>query len=105
MTARAGRRGLGRPGVPPKDGMERSITVTVGEMQPNDPRPISGRTAEEEEFAEYFATRLSSTRRIAYLMCQDWHWADDLAQVAFVRLSAAWHTVRDRGALDAFLRT
>jgi RNA polymerase sigma-70 factor (sigma-E family) len=61
--------------------------------------------SDEEAFAEYFAARLSATRRIAYLMCGDWHWADDLTQVAFVRLAAAWHRVRDYGALDAFVRT
>jgi DNA-directed RNA polymerase specialized sigma24 family protein len=41
----------------------------------------------EAAFAEYFAARRSPTRRIAYLMCGDWHWADDLTQVAFVRLA------------------
>src|SRR5881394_2291904 len=46
-------------------------------------------SSEEAAFADYFAARLSATRRIAYLMCGDWHWADDLTQVAFVRLAAA----------------
>ncbi|GGM25545.1 RNA polymerase sigma24 factor [Dactylosporangium sucinum] len=38
-------------------------------------------------------------------MCGDWYWADDLTQIAFVRLAAGWHRVRDRAALDAFVRT
>jgi RNA polymerase sigma-70 factor (sigma-E family) len=60
---------------------------------------------DRREFSEYFAARLDTVRRTAYLMCGDWHWADDLAQSAFIRLAAGWHRVRDRQALDAFVRT
>lgn len=59
----------------------------------------------EQAFAEYFAARQDSVRRTAYLLCGEWHWADDLTQAAFIRLASAWHTVRDRGALDSFVRT
>src|SRR5574342_740756 len=59
----------------------------------------------QREFADYFAARRDAVRRTAYLLCGDWHWADDLTQVAFVRLAAAWGRIRDRGALDAFVRT
>jgi len=69
----------------------------------------SGMRSDEDEdrrqFSEYFAARHDVVRRTAYLMCGDWHWADDLAQSAFIRLAAAWHKVRDREALDAFVRT
>ncbi|WP_018350047.1 SigE family RNA polymerase sigma factor [Longispora albida] len=58
-----------------------------------------------EEFTAYFTARQEVVRRTAYLLCGDWHRADDLAQTAFVRLAGAWHTIRDRGALDAFTRT
>jgi RNA polymerase sigma-70 factor (sigma-E family) len=60
---------------------------------------------DRRHFGEYFTARRDLVRRTAYLMCGDWHWADDLAQNAFIRLAAAWHKVRDRQALDAFLRT
>jgi RNA polymerase sigma-70 factor (sigma-E family) len=63
------------------------------------------RRGDEAQFAEYFTARHPAVRRTAYLMCGDWAWADDLAQSAFVRLAASWHRVRDRGALDAFVRT
>src|SRR3712207_3988928 len=59
----------------------------------------------EQAFAAYFTARRDTVRRTAYLLCGDWHWADDLTQAAFIRLAGAWHTVRDRGALDAFVRT
>jgi RNA polymerase sigma-70 factor (sigma-E family) len=57
------------------------------------------------QFSEFFAARRDVVRRTAYLMCGDWHWADDLTQSAFIRLAAAWHRVRDPQALDAFVRT
>jgi RNA polymerase sigma-70 factor (sigma-E family) len=60
---------------------------------------------DRRQFSEYFTARHDVVRRTAYLMCGDWHWADDLTQAAFIRLAAAWHKVRDRQALDAFVRT
>ena len=56
-------------------------------------------------FADYFGARRDAVRRTAYLLCGDWHWADDLTQMAFVRLAASWGRVREPAALDAFLRT
>ena len=60
---------------------------------------------DEQEFAEYFAARRDSARRTAYMMCGDWDRADDLAQTAFVALHRRWRKIRDRAALDAYLRT
>jgi RNA polymerase sigma-70 factor (sigma-E family) len=60
---------------------------------------------ERRQFSEYFAARRDAVRRTAYLLCGDWHWADDLTQAAFIKLAAGWSTVRDRQALDAFVRT
>ncbi len=58
-----------------------------------------------EEFAAYFAARRDQVRRTAYLLCGDWHWADDLTQITFVRLHRAWERIREPAALDAFTRT
>jgi len=63
------------------------------------------RTAEEEQFSAYFSARFHQARRLAYLLCGDWHRADDLAQLAFVRVASSWHRIRDHNALDAYLRT
>lgn len=41
---------------------------------------------------------------MAYMMCGDWHRADDLAQTAFISLHRRWRKVRDREALDAYVR-
>ena len=59
---------------------------------------------DEEDFAEYFSARRDAVRRSAYLLCGDWHRADDLAQTAFVALHRRWRKIRDRGALDAYVR-
>lgn len=59
---------------------------------------------EEQEFTDYFTARRDAVRRTAYLICGDWHRADDLAQTAFVALHRRWRKVRDRAALDAYVR-
>jgi len=60
---------------------------------------------EEAEFTAYVTARREHVRRTAYLLCRDWHKAEDLTQTAFVKLYGAWGTVRDRGALDSFVRS
>lgn len=61
--------------------------------------------ADERDFSAYFAGSYERVRRTAYLMTGDWHRADDVAQAAFVRLAKSWRSVRDRTALDAYMRT
>src|SRR6185369_4745194 len=62
-------------------------------------------SAEQDQFAAYFTARRDTVRRTAYLLCGDWHFADDLTQMAFVRVAAGWRRVRDRGALDSYVHT
>ncbi|ACU98751.1 SigE family RNA polymerase sigma factor [Saccharomonospora viridis] len=59
---------------------------------------------DDQEFTEYFTAKRDSVRRTAYLLCGDWHRADDLAQTAFVALHRKWRKIRDRGAVDAYVR-
>ncbi len=61
--------------------------------------------AAEAEFSAYFAARFQRLRGLAYLLCGDWHRADDLAQTAFVRLASSWHRLREPDAVDAYVRT
>jgi RNA polymerase sigma-70 factor (sigma-E family) len=56
-------------------------------------------------FAQYYAARRETVRRTAYLLCGQWDWADDLTQIAFVRVALAWSRIRDPAAIDAFTRT
>ncbi|MFI5492281.1 SigE family RNA polymerase sigma factor [Actinoplanes sp. NPDC051859] len=55
-------------------------------------------------FAEYFATRSSAMRTTAFLMCGDWHRAEDLVQTAFTKLYLRWNRVQKHEALDPYVR-
>ena len=59
---------------------------------------------EEAQFSVYVTDRRDRVRRTAYLICGDWYRADDLTQIAFVKLYGAWDQIRDRGAMDAYVR-
>jgi RNA polymerase sigma-70 factor (sigma-E family) len=58
----------------------------------------------DADFAALFAARAAAMRRSAYLLCGDWHRAEDLTQTAFAKLYAAWPRLRDPGAAEAYLR-
>jgi RNA polymerase sigma-70 factor (sigma-E family) len=70
----------------------------------NERRRVRVEQRDEQEFRDYFVARRDAVRRSAYLLCGDWYRADDLAQVAFVALHRRWHKIRDRAALDAYVR-
>ncbi|GGP49856.1 SigE family RNA polymerase sigma factor [Saccharothrix coeruleofusca] len=55
-------------------------------------------------FAEYFAARSEAMRGTAYLLCGDWHRAEDLVQATFTKLYLAWRRVARHDALDAYTR-
>lgn len=55
-------------------------------------------------FAEYFAARSEVMRATAYLLCGDWHRAEDLVQTAFTRLYLHWNRVSRHEALDPYVR-
>jgi RNA polymerase sigma-70 factor (sigma-E family) len=59
--------------------------------------------ADEDGFAEYAASALPRLRRIAFLLCQDWHRADDLTQSALTRLYLHWRRAKAADNLDAYL--
>jgi RNA polymerase sigma-70 factor (sigma-E family) len=55
-------------------------------------------------FAEYFAARSDAMRGTAFLLCGDWHRAEDLVQSAFTKLYVAWSRVSRHEVLDGYLR-
>lgn len=62
------------------------------------------RTARRTEFAAYVDARRGYLRRTAYLVCGDWHTADDLVQTALTKLYVAWPRIHTAGAEDAYVR-
>jgi RNA polymerase sigma-70 factor (sigma-E family) len=59
----------------------------------------------DAEFAEYVGGRLPSLRRLALLLCHDWHRADDLVQASITKLYVHWHRARKAASVDAYVRT
>lgn len=55
-------------------------------------------------FADYFASRSSAMRGTAFLLCGDWHRAEDLVQTTFVKLYRAWYRIGGHQTLDAYTR-
>src|ERR1700761_5576240 len=60
--------------------------------------------ADESAFRMYAVSRSPALRRTAYLMCGDWHQADDLVQTALTKLFVAWKRVRSDEHPDAYAR-
>jgi RNA polymerase sigma-70 factor (sigma-E family) len=55
-------------------------------------------------FAEYFAARSGAMRGTAYLLCGDWHRAEDLVQVTFTKLYLAWRKISRHEVIDSYTR-
>lgn len=60
--------------------------------------------AERDGFVEFVQDRGSALRGTAYLICGDWHRADDALQDALHKLYLAWPRVRRAGNLFAYAR-
>jgi RNA polymerase sigma-70 factor (sigma-E family) len=58
----------------------------------------------DAEFSDYVSARLSSLRRLALLLCQDWHRADDLVQAALTKLYLHWGKAVGADNTDAYVR-
>ncbi len=62
-------------------------------------------SGDEADYRAYVSGRSLALRRTAYLLCGDWHQAEDLVQSVFTSLYVNWHRVRDRDSLDGYVRT
>ena len=58
----------------------------------------------DAEYSEYVAARLSSLRRLAAVLCDDWQRADDLVQATLIKLYVRWGRVRADTHPDAYAR-
>lgn len=62
-------------------------------------------TAEREAaFTEYVAARGLWLRKVAFLLCQDWHRADDLVQHSLIQLYARWPQAEKIHNMDGYAR-
>ena len=58
----------------------------------------------DAEFTDFVAARETSLRRLAILLCQDWHRADDLVQAAITKLYVHWPKAKAADSMDAYVR-
>jgi RNA polymerase sigma-70 factor (sigma-E family) len=58
----------------------------------------------DEEFGEFMRNRASLLHQSAYLLCGDWHLADDLVQDTLVKAYEHWPRVRQADSPDAYVR-
>lgn len=69
--------------------------------------PVStarGKDETEADFVEYVQARQHALLRFAYLLTSDHHTAEDLVQTALAKTYLTWDRLRDRGAIDAYVR-
>ena len=55
-----------------------------------------------EEFTEFAAIASPRLRRTAFLLCGDWHTAEDLAQTTLAKMFVAWRRVSQLDAVHAY---
>jgi RNA polymerase sigma-70 factor (sigma-E family) len=58
-----------------------------------------------DEFLEFATARSSQLFRTAWLLCGDWHLAEDLVQTTLGKLFRSWRRVRSADSPDAYART
>ena len=55
-----------------------------------------------EEFIEFATITSPRLRRTAFLLCGDWHTAEDLAQATLVKMFASWRRISRKDAADSY---
>ncbi|MDH6136955.1 RNA polymerase sigma-70 factor (sigma-E family) [Kitasatospora sp. MAA4] len=58
----------------------------------------------DAEFTEFVASRTGWLRKVAYLLCGDWHRADDLVQETITKLYTHWGRVSRADNVDGYAR-
>lgn len=62
------------------------------------------KAADEQVFREFVSARRSALLRTAYLLCGDWHRAEDVVSTAMVKLYTAWRRVAGADNPEAYAR-
>lgn len=62
------------------------------------------REKQDAEFTEYATARAARLRETAYLLCGDWHRAQDLTQITLAKVYVAWPKIERAEAVDAYAR-
>ena len=62
------------------------------------------RVEEDTSFREFARARTTALRRTAYLLCGDWHLAEDLTQNALIKLYRVWPRMHGTARIDNYTR-
>jgi RNA polymerase sigma-70 factor (sigma-E family) len=62
------------------------------------------RAEAERQYGDFVAARAAPLVRFAFLLCGDWHRAEDTVQSALVKLYLAWPRLRQVGAVEPYVR-
>src|SRR3954453_570223 len=63
-----------------------------------------GKAERDRQFTDYVTSSRAQLRRTAYLLCGDWHLAEDLVQTTLSKLYVAWPRLHKDSTPDAFAR-
>jgi len=63
------------------------------------------RRSDEAQYRDFVVARLDRLRRSAYLLCRDWHLADDLVSITLTKLYRNWRRASEAASLDSYVRT
>lgn len=63
------------------------------------------RKTHEEAYTEYVTARQAALRRAAFLLCGDWHRADDLVQETITKLYVRWRRASAADNVDGYVHT
>jgi RNA polymerase sigma-70 factor (sigma-E family) len=59
---------------------------------------------DEHDYRVFVASRGDPLRRLGYLICGDWHLAEDATQTTLAKLYTAWPRLHRSGGVDAYAR-
>ncbi len=59
-------------------------------------------TSADDEFTQFADAASSRLMATAFLLCGDWHTAEDLTQTTLAKVFAAWWRIRNRDAVHAY---
>jgi RNA polymerase sigma-70 factor (sigma-E family) len=65
---------------------------------------VTSKQRRDEDFTAFVAASGPRLRRLAYLMCRDWHLAQDMTQTALAKMYAVWHRIHATADLTAYSR-
>jgi RNA polymerase sigma-70 factor (sigma-E family) len=61
--------------------------------------------SDDDAYTEYVSAKMQWLRGVAYLLCQDWHRADDLGQATITKLYVHWRRASQVANIDGYVRT